>query len=731
MQPHSPNVHRRTLVAVAAAALVSAALVACGGSDGDDDEPTRLSGVVATGAAVPGAMVTIHDADAATANVTTTTDAEGRYVADVSGLRPPLLVLAEGTLDGEPVFVGAAVVTLDEKADNTANVTPLTFAVAALGSNDAELTNPTVLAGLTAEQLARATTLLLNTLRSDPSIAAALGADFDPLTTPFAADGTGIDAVLNKLEVVYAEGGTITIANRAAPIGADGAAPAPVTLTPALVATPDAAPTLPETSTAALPTTAQMTALATKLEACLALPVAERVTMDAGGTVTAVSATCDYAPALYRSRGRTWVEDMGQSAFKYVSLTGLRVGEPVIAAVFAPSNHSGTTYQHPVCNAATCVVMRIPATTASGKPTSFNFLLGMLDGQWDYVGAQGRYAAFVDHRLSRKTQVNTALAAANPGNYFVQDRTEAAIRLVFDPSVGDTAHVRALRWTGPGLPAAGVVSHRSQRCGTGDRFPITNNEGRLEVNNSTADQWWNNNGGTDFIVSAARHDGSAMALPTSTTNWATNAAPSNQDFAPAEFTGSVPAWSVYTLEVFHFGNTSNVPDEVVKLRNATPYEHASTGASKSWPTLSASTIDAYLKPGGSGAGAITSLAHTLEWNHAADEVVSGAYLFGQNRMGATNAENETANYWRRGVLSFEITAFGATSAGGLEFGDPRSGTSMSPQTATSGSNPNPRCGAPGVEPLDPTSVNASYREVGTSFRGSDRKFHNAITFWSN
>lgn len=735
---HKINSRKRALYAGAAGAVLAAGLAACGGGSGNDEpeQPaaTQLRGVVATGAAVAGATVTVSDADAATANVTATAGADGSYAADVSALRAPFLVRASGTLNGEAVTLAAVVPSVAANADNTANVTPLTNAVATLiapAGDIAQLDSPSALAGAaTAGNVGNASALLVNTLRSDAAIAAALGSGFDPLTTAFSANGSGIDAVLSQLEVTATASG-VSIANLSAPIGANGAAPPPVVLTPALVATPAAAPPLPASSTDPLPTSARLRELAAKLQACLALPVSGRVTMDAAGKVSAVSPTCDFAPAGWRSNGRTWVQQLGQFTFKFDSLTGARAGEPLIEAVFAPSNYSGTTFQHPVCNTATCVLMRIPMTSASGKLVPFDFVLGPVGGVWDIVGNQRPYNVFVDHRMQRKTQINTAFAAANPTAYFAQSRIESSIRLIFDPSVGDTTTVRAVRWTGPGLPAAGVVTHRSQRCGTDDRFAITNQEGMLTVNNSSVTQWWNNNGGADFIVSAAGLDGSAMALPAVSGNWATNAGPFNQDVAPAAVTAAIPAWSIYTAEIFHFSNSSSVPDEVIKVRAATPYEHASGGGSKAWPALAQATIDAYLKPTGAGAVAISTLAHTISWANPAGGYIGGAYLFGQNRVSATNSEGETANYWKRGRLDFEILRLGDTSAGGLQFADPRSGTSMSPTTASSGSNPNPRCGAAGLEPLDGDASRLSYREIGINFRGPDRKFYNEINFWSN
>lgn len=45
-----------------------------------------------------------------------------------------------------------------------------------------------------------ATMLVVNTLRSNPAFDAALGTGFDLLTSPFIADGIGIDAVLDQLQ---------------------------------------------------------------------------------------------------------------------------------------------------------------------------------------------------------------------------------------------------------------------------------------------------------------------------------------------------------------------------------------------------------------------------------------------------------------------------------------------------------------------------------------------------
>jgi hypothetical protein len=720
---------------------VASVLAACGSDSAvpvtgtPPPAATVIEGVVAIGAAVSGATVVVKDADAATADVTTTTSANGSYSADVSALKAPFVVSATGTLNGEPVSIVAVVPAVSGNTNNTANVTSLTNAIAALlapgGDVSALNTAATLATAASATKVADATALVVNTLKTDPEISTALGASFNPLTTVFAANGTGIDAVLDKLEVSVATTG-VSISNNTAAITSTGAKPAPVVLTAAQTSAPTVVPTLAASVTSSsLPTAAEMAALAKKYQDCLALPIAQRVTLNSAGDVTAVSATCNYAPASWSSNGRSWAREIGQFTFARDQLTGAKAGAPTITGVFSPPNYAAANeFKHGVCNTTTCVEMTIPMTTASGQPVSTSWFVGKINGAWDYVGNRRPYRMFVEQRLQRKIAANTALAAANPTNFFLKDRFESLIRLTFDPSEGSTSDIRAVRWTGPGLPAAGVVTHRSQRCGTDDRFPITNQEGLLTVNNSaTSAQFWNNNGGIELMLSAANLDGSVLARPVPTTGWATNASPSNQDQAPSDVTISIPAQSLYKAEIFKFSNTTSIPDEIVYTRANTPYEAASAGATKAWPALSAAFTDAYLKPTGASAGVISSAAQNMAWTNPAGNYVLSSYLFSQNFVSAINSESETATYGRSTRLDFRPTAFGDSSGSGKEFASVASGTSLSPSTSSIGTNPNPRC--INTDLVELTNTNSAYREAGLGFRGPDRKFYNAITFWSN
>ena len=608
--------HRSPWLLATVAAAAALALQACGSDDNGSFTPvtpptpaaTMIEGTVAVGAAVPGATVTVRDADGSTADVTGTADALGAYAIDVSSLKPPLVVEASGTLNGEPVKVVAVVPTLTANADNTANVTSLTNAVAALiapGGDLNALTSATAIAAVTAGSVANASTLVVNTLKSNPEFASLLGSGFDPLTTPFSANGTGIDSVLDQVVVDVSSTG-VAITNLGAPAGSDGQA-APVVLTAAQTSTPTVVPTLPPSEPASnLPSVADMSAIAKKFEDCLALPLEQRVTMDANKEVTAVSAACTFGVADWKSDGGGWVERMGNGTFRYTANTGLKVGQPTIATVLPATNYSGSTFQHPYCNTATCVVMYVPMTTASGRASGGFFTLAKAAGKWEFVGNQLPYALGIEQRLNRRIALNTALAEANPSNYTIQSRMESTIRLNFNPDQSPGSDkVRAVVWKGPGLPAAGVVTHRSQRCGTDDRFPITNQDGVLTNNGQSSLQWWNNGGGNDFMIDAAKLDGTALSMPTPVSSTR-----SFQDYRAGAFTGSIPAWSVYTAEIYYFSNTGSTPDEVINVRNGTPFEPAAAGAAKNWPTLAQATIDAYLKPTGANAGSLTTLSPT-------------------------------------------------------------------------------------------------------------------------
>ena len=753
MKPNAKHPHA-SVIRLAIAAGLAASIAACGGGSSSSSDPTAaaptpaptpvpapapttLNGVVATGASLAGATVTVIDAS------TTTTDpapviagADGSYTVNVDGLTAPFIVKASGTLDGEPTNLVAVVPSVAANAGNTANVTSLTNAIAALiapaGDISALSTPATLASSVTAQKVTDASALIVNTLKTDPSIASVLGTSFNPLTTPFAADGSGIDSVLDKLAVESSASG-VSITNLAAASSRTGV-PASVTLTAAQTASPATVPTLPASLAATLlPTAAELAALAKKLQDCLALPLSQRVTLDAKGDVTAVSATCNYAPSDWKSTGRNWAQQVGQFTLTLDQLTGAKVGKASTALVLSALGVTDAkTFKHPYCNTAECVVIRIPLTTASNQTIQSDWMLAKVSGAWNYVGNQTPYTMGVSNRMARYVEMNTVTAAANPTVYRFQNRIESQLRVSFDPSSpGGASNIRAVRWTGPGLPAAGIVTFRSQACGTDDRFAITYQNGSTRaITLGNAVQYWSTTStSTDFKLSAAKHDGSSLAMPVPVTNTTTV---SSTDFSPVEITQTIPAWSVYTAELFYFSSattTPDTPDEIIYVRNDAPIDTAASAANKPWPSLAQSIQDGFLKPTGANAGGLMSLSSSMSWTAPAGVAVTSSYLFGQNSATVTNAESESASYNLRTRLDYRPQAYGDVTSLGFQFADVGSGASLSSFTQSAGTNPNPRCTSTNVVPL--TTASSDYREVGLSFQDNARRRSTAIWYWNN
>ena len=730
------RLHHHVLTPIALATL--SLLAACPHSPQDPPALTRLTGIVAAGAPLADATVTVIDGDATTADpIAVTTGSDGRYSIDVSGLKGPLVVNATGMLDGESVSIVAIVPAPTAETDNAANVTPLTNAIAALvapGGDPQTLRSAATLAtAVTAQKVSDASTLLVNTLKSDASIASAVGTSFNPLSTPFVADGTGIDAVLDKLSIQVSAAG-VAITNLAAPL-ADGGVPAPVTLSAAQTASPSTAPTLPASAAAGdLPSAAELATLIKKYEVCLALPAASRVTLDAQGQATAVLGICNFAPADWRSNGRSWVEELGQFTFSRDQFTGAKLGRGQVAlTAAAPHATDPKVFKHPYCNDATCVVVRWPMTLPGGRMTQSDWVLAKVAGAWNFVGNQRPYRVFVEPRMIRKIGANRdgAGTGSTIDPYYLSDRYESTLRLIFDLRSGNTASIRAVRFTGPGLPVDGVVQFRSNRCGSDDRMGIAYQNGSTRVWNAAASfQYWAGGATTDFVLDAARLDGTPLAMPVPVNNGSNSL--SFQEFAPAAVANQAtlaPAWSQYKVEVFRFDTPSDTPDEVVYVRVASGAENAAAGTTKPWPTLAAGFVDAYLKPGGASAGALSTLAHTMSFTIPDSAFVDSGYVFGQDFLTTANAQNETASFGYRARLDLRPARFGDLALTGFELVSGPAGTALSTSTQSSGSNPNPRCTGTSVPAL--TNSISDYREAGLGFRGPDRRFYNAIWFWDN
>jgi len=203
-------------LSVALTAISALSLAGCGGGGGGSGSPgvnaattcpsNSICGVVAAGAPVAG-IVYGYDAKG-TRTPVATISATGSYTLDTTGLTAPYMITAIGVSNLKPTVVHSIATSAD--LGNTVNVTPLTDVILSLA------------AGQPAQDIGFASmpAVASNVLASASAVnniiaplASAVGVTVtSPLTDTFSANGTGMDKVLDSIDVIPAtQGGTIDV----------------------------------------------------------------------------------------------------------------------------------------------------------------------------------------------------------------------------------------------------------------------------------------------------------------------------------------------------------------------------------------------------------------------------------------------------------------------------------------------------------------------------------------
>jgi hypothetical protein len=689
-------------LAIALAFAGAAVLQGCGGDDAVIAQPEpnppatpgtpappvnqSLIGTVATG--LPATNVPVSILDASGASRSAVTDATGAFTADVTGLQAPFA--ASATLaDGSRL-----VSVLPALAGGTGriNVTPLTNAIAARlagGDPAALLAAGALAASATQGKVDAAVSELRGALSAQLTAAGLDPATFDPITTAFAADGTGADRLLDRVGVTVDSGG-VTLADRFA----SPDAPAAVSLSGAVTS----APATLAAAVADGPSGTALDAFRRKMQACLDVPLPSRASVDAAGDVSAVHPTCAaVADASFQHNGypfgRRYQQVLTEPEFDRAV-----VGPPSV--LYVESGKAVIGYQ--IANNA-------------GFPVQFAEFLDKKGADWAAVGNQRKYDAFVELRALRTIPVNAA--NATPG----VDRLR--LLLLFNPTGPGAQDVSTVRVKGPGLPAAGVVLTRSRTCGTAGFMAVVNKTGLVTTANGTSYiSWVNNSSSPNFEL--------AFANPTSPGYVWPNASVSYREapMTDAEIAAQIPRYAKYTFEVFRpllaGGTPSGVPDDTFEARLTGNPIGPGQLATLPWATLQQETIDSALKPTGTNASASPTVP--MKWTiPPGGPAVFSLSGFTQNAIVPADTTGLSA---LRRTFNEAVPRGSTAGAISLDADDVKPGTAGAPFLAQSAEAQNPRC-TPTLGALDATA--ATYRDLGTSQRldGGLRMF--TIHFWQN
>ncbi len=187
---------------------IAIVLLGCGGGgDNPRNNSTTLSGTAATGLPIANATISVKDKHGNKASETTSQD--GRYSVDVTSMTAPYLIKV-GNLYSIATTSG------------NANVHPFTDMIIRNWFNVQGLDVDSVFAGTgampsppTEIEIATIELVVRQILTPYMSVANVDSSNFNLITTPFNADHTGFDAVLDTLIVTQpvTPGGAVTIAN--------------------------------------------------------------------------------------------------------------------------------------------------------------------------------------------------------------------------------------------------------------------------------------------------------------------------------------------------------------------------------------------------------------------------------------------------------------------------------------------------------------------------------------
>ncbi len=414
---------RTCAAALCATLLLGAGLGGCGPSS---NSSPLVGGVAATSSALANAAITLTDANGTSR--TTTSDASGRYTFDVAGLVAPFVIVASGDFgDGTETLVSVAPTSPAYGSRATVHTTPLTTALAAaLDSNG----DPLHLAANMATESSNITTAALNKVQTNlqgslGNVLTALGlqGNTDFVGGTLVADGTGMDQLLDSVQVNVAPGGT-----------AGGGT---------TLAVKDGNGTVTTANLNLAAGSASGLALTTPASYLILDRIQSAITACFTGTASStrsISAACTgLFTSDYLNNGFNAAQEL--APFNNAAFDNATAESPQLV-YYTDDSHA---------------VIKLVLDLTDGSRYAFTTLAersASTGNLWKLRGNQRHFHTFVNGMTQWVNQLNAS--AAVPSAY------TSGINLYFNATAGSAATVFAnansyVLVTGPGLPAAGVV----------------------------------------------------------------------------------------------------------------------------------------------------------------------------------------------------------------------------------------------------------------------------------
>lgn len=519
-----------------------------------------LSGTVAIGAALGSASVKAYDAtDTEVASATTSSTGSYQLTIPATGKAPFVLVATHE--DSDPLTSVVA-----EAKSGTANITPLTHVIAAqLSATGNPLRLASELKSGTASAPAATVQARADALMAaiDPVLTATGTSRSNPISTAFVANGDGMDRVLDALAVQVTPNGSssqieIAVRDRIA----NGAQPNAIR-----VANSQSLGTLGSVSALNLPgsgTKALLDDLATRLTACYAVPLAERVNASGTGPADILSSVC--RTLFYNDDPATLLHD----GFRVARNSGF--GDLWDAAATG-QKFAGATFSYVHANDDLAGKMR--STYPDGTSMTFEVHARMQNGKLKLIGNQSNDDIVIEPVAEQLNLINQPQFSYFWSGYSIR---------IGNLRNGDTSLYDRVVVTAP----------------TGQQFTFrAANANATFLGQQKADGTIAS--GTHVRMAAGFVDTTQTGSPAEKDTNTTFAAPLLSD-AQVSSIGSIGAWK---FDVYLAGNTGASPNRTEYRRTATRSPSIAELRQMPWPEIQSSILDTWKTASAGGTLPIT------------------------------------------------------------------------------------------------------------------------------